>query len=110
MLIELPKHGRRKPLRIANTAQDYTAFANWPYELGSPVQIGFKPTGNYHRSLAYYLGQQGFALLPSRASRGTVGKRRPGTDIGVLRQLFRLVVPTIYQSLFVQARGALRLD
>lgn len=69
VLVELPDGQRHKRLRVANTAKDYAALATWLQGLGRPVRIGFEPTGNYHRPLAYFLGQQGFelALIPSLA-------------------------------------------
>lgn len=69
VLVEVPGSARRKRYRIANTAKDFAALATWLRGLERPVRIGFEPTGNYHRPLAYFLGQQGFelSLIPSLA-------------------------------------------
>ena len=37
-------------------------MATFLHILGFPVRIGFEPTGNYHRVLAYSLHSQGFHL------------------------------------------------
>src|SRR6185437_8840146 len=61
-LIEAPGWKSRKKFRVPNTAQEFRAFADFLHGLGSPVHIGFEPTGNYHRALAYFLHQEGFYL------------------------------------------------
>ena len=69
LLVELPDGRPRKRLRMANTRAEYEALAQWLHGFGRPVRIGFEPTGNYHRTLAHFLGQHGFdlALIPSLA-------------------------------------------
>lgn len=61
VLLELPE-GTRKRFVVANKAEDYRKFAAYLKSLGQPCLIGFEATGNYHRPLAYFLGQEGFAL------------------------------------------------
>jgi transposase len=45
-----------------NTAEEFRAFADFLHRLGLTVRIGFEPTGNYRRALAYFLHSQGFHL------------------------------------------------
>lgn len=61
VLVQLPMGTRRK-LQVANTKADWDQFAAYLKSLGVSCQIAFEPTGDYHRPLAYYLHQQGFAL------------------------------------------------
>jgi len=61
-LIEAPGWKCRKKFRVQNTAEEFRAFAEFPYGLNLPVRIGFEPTGNYHRALAYFLHSEGFPL------------------------------------------------
>jgi len=61
-LIEAPGWKSRKKFRVQNTAEEFRAFAEFLHDLGWPVRIGFEPTGNYHRALAYFLHSEGFHL------------------------------------------------
>lgn len=61
-LIEAPGWKSRKKFRVQNTAQEFQAFADFLHGLGFAVHIGFEPTGNYHRALAYFLHSEGFHL------------------------------------------------
>jgi transposase len=61
-LIEAPGWKSRKKYRVQNTAEEFRAFADFLHGLGSKVRIGFEPTGNYHRALAYFLHSEGFQL------------------------------------------------
>jgi len=61
-LIEAPGWKNRKRFRIQNTAEEFRAFADFLHRLGFRVCIGFEPTGNYHRALAYFLHSEGFHL------------------------------------------------
>jgi transposase len=45
-----------------NCRLDYEALRDRLRAMETPVLIGFEATGNYHRPLAYYLGQCGFEL------------------------------------------------
>jgi transposase len=62
VLIEAPGWRSRKRIRLQNTAEEFRRFAEYLHGLGTPVRIGFEPTGNYHRPLAYFLHSQGFHL------------------------------------------------
>jgi hypothetical protein len=62
VLIEGPGWRSRKRIRLQNTAEDFRSLAEYLHSLRSPVRIGFEPTGNYHRPLAYFLQSQGFQL------------------------------------------------
>ena len=61
VLVE-PPTGHRQRWRIRNCQPDYEALRNRLRAMETPVLIGFEATGNYHRPLAYYLGQCGFEL------------------------------------------------
>jgi transposase len=61
-LIEAPGWRSRKKFGVQNTAEAFHAFAEFLHSLGLPVRIGFEPTGNYHRALAYFLHGEGFHL------------------------------------------------
>jgi transposase len=61
-LIEAPGWKSRKKFRVQNTAEEFRAFAEFLHSLSLPVRIGFEPTGNYHRALAYFLHSEGFHL------------------------------------------------
>ncbi len=57
-----PPTGHRQRWRIRNCRPDYEALRDRLRAMETPVLIGFEATGNYHRPLAYYLGQCGFEL------------------------------------------------
>ncbi len=61
-LIEAPGWRSRKKFRVQNTAEEFRSFAEFLHSLALPVRIGFEPTGNYHRALAYFLHSEGFQL------------------------------------------------
>ncbi len=61
-LIEAPGWKGRKKFRVQNTAEEFRAFAEFLHGLALPVRVGFEPTGNYHRALAYFLHSEGFHL------------------------------------------------
>jgi transposase len=61
VLMELP-NGRRRTMRVANTKSEIDGFVEALRALGHRCEIAFEPTGDYHRPLAYLLGQAGFHL------------------------------------------------
>ncbi len=61
-LIEAPGWKTRKKFRVQNTAEEFRAFADFLHGLSLAVRIGFEPTGNYHRALAFFLHSEGFHL------------------------------------------------
>ena len=61
VLLELPT-GKRQSLRVANTKMEIERFVVLLRSLPQPCEVAFKPTGDYHRPLAYILGQAGFRL------------------------------------------------
>lgn len=61
VLLELPS-GRRRALRVANTKPEIERFVAVLQALECRCEIAFEPTGDYHRPLAYALGQAGFKL------------------------------------------------
>ena len=61
VLVE-PPTGRRQRWRVGNCQADFVVLRDRLRALQTSVLIGFEATGNYHRPLAYYLGQCGFQL------------------------------------------------
>jgi len=61
VLIELP-NGRRRTMRVANTKSEIDGLVEVLRALGHRCEIAVEPTGDYHRPLAYVLGQAGFHL------------------------------------------------
>lgn len=61
VLVE-PPTGRRQRWRVRNCQPDFVALRDRLRAVQTPVLVGFEATGNYHRPLAYYLGQCGFEL------------------------------------------------
>jgi len=62
ILVEVPGRKRRRRLTIRNTREDYQRLITLLADYGQPVRIAFEATGNYHRVLAYHIGQAGFEL------------------------------------------------
>lgn len=54
--------GRRRTMRIANTASKIERLVTHLQSLPHPCVIAFEPTGDYHRALMHRLGQAGFTL------------------------------------------------
>ncbi len=61
VLVEPPTGGRKR-WRVRNCQPDFVALRDRLRAMQTPVLVGFEATGNYHRPLAYYLGQCGFEL------------------------------------------------
>ena len=61
VLLELPS-GKRRVMRVANTRAEIDRFVSALAALGHPCEVAFEPTGDYHRPLAYALGQAGCHL------------------------------------------------
>ena len=61
VLVEGPG-GRRRAMRIANTASDIERLVAFLHALPQPCVIAFEPTGDYHRAVMYRLAQAGFTL------------------------------------------------
>jgi transposase len=61
VLLELPG-GKRRAMRVANTRTELDRFVAMLRAFKCPCEIAFEPTGDYHRPLAYVLGQAGFHL------------------------------------------------
>jgi len=62
VLIAEPGRKRRRRLTIRNNNEDYERLIEKLRAYQRPVQIGFEPTGDYHRPLAFALHQAGFQL------------------------------------------------
>ena len=71
VLIQPPAPARRRRFRVANTLEEYQRLAEYLHRLDAPALIGFEATGNYHRTLAYFLHHEGFELrlIPTLALR-----------------------------------------
>ena len=54
--------GRRRTMRIANTAPEIERFVTYLQSLPQPCVIAFEPTGDYHRAVMHRLGREGFTL------------------------------------------------
>ena len=61
VLLELPT-GKRRSLRVQNTRIEIERLVTLLQSLDCPCDIAFEPTGDYHRPLAYILGQAGCRL------------------------------------------------
>lgn len=61
VLVETPD-GRRQRFKMAQTRQDYDRLDVFLRSLSSPCTIGLEATGNYHRTLTYFLESQGFEV------------------------------------------------
>ena len=61
VLVDRPGH-RRQHFKVANQLEDYQRFAKFLGDLKERPVIGFEATGNYHRTLAFFLSEKGFAL------------------------------------------------
>ncbi|MEM1389619.1 MAG: IS110 family transposase [Pseudomonadota bacterium] len=60
-LIAIPGKKRRR-ISFRHTLEDYRSLCDRLLGFGLPVQIGFEPTGDYHRPMAWHFHQQGFEL------------------------------------------------
>jgi transposase len=80
-LVEAPGWKTRRKFRVQNTAAEFRAFADFLHSLHRKVCIGFEPTGNYHRALAYFLHSEGF-YLQLISSLALVRTRMPCTTPG----------------------------
>lgn len=61
VLLELPT-GKRRSLRVQNTRIEIERLCTLLRSLDCPCDVAFEPTGDYHRPLAYILGQAGCRL------------------------------------------------
>ncbi len=61
VLLELPT-GKRRSLRVQNTRIEIERLVTLLRSLDCPCDVAFEPTGDYHRPLAYILGQAGCRL------------------------------------------------
>lgn len=61
VLLELPT-GKRRSLRVPNTRIEIERLVTLLRSLDGPCDVAFEPTGDYHRPLAYILGQAGCRL------------------------------------------------
>jgi transposase len=67
-LIEL-NSGQRKKMMIRNQMADFQDFSQCLKSLLPTCLIGFEPTGDYYRNLAYFLKKEGFYYEPQNADR-----------------------------------------
>lgn len=62
VLIEASGHRRRRRLTVLNSRPEHDRLIEALQAYGRPVICGFEATGNYHRPLAWRLGEAGFEL------------------------------------------------
>jgi transposase len=62
VLIAPPSDGRRRRLTVLNARADHDRLIEVLCGYGAPVIAGFEATGDYHRALAWRLGQAGFTV------------------------------------------------
>ncbi|MBX3337223.1 MAG: transposase [Nitrospira sp.] len=74
VLVEPPTGGRKR-WRVRNCQPDFVALRDQLRAMQTPVLVGFEATGNYHRPLAYYLGQCGFDPNPEKWAKGNLRNR-----------------------------------
>ena len=60
VLIEPPGGGRRRRLTVLNARAAHDRLIETLASYGAPVIAGFEATGDYHRALAWRLGEAGF--------------------------------------------------
>jgi len=60
VLISVPGKKRRRRLTVLNQLEDFKRLIVTLSEYDRPVRAAFEATGNYHRALAYRLGNAGF--------------------------------------------------
>src|SRR6185503_15633046 len=103
-LIEAPGWKSRKKFRVQNTAEEFRAFAEFLHGLALPVWIGFEPTGNYHRALAYFLHTEGFhlelvssvALARTREALHNSWDKNDPKDAQVILHMLRIGATQVY--------------
>lgn len=62
VLISPPCKGRRRRLTVLNTRADHDRLIEVLGSYGAPVISGLEATGDYHRALAWRLGEAGFTV------------------------------------------------
>ncbi len=67
VLVETPD-GRRRGLRVMNSAADIERFIAYLEALSGSCTVAFEPTGHYHRALMYRLGRRALPCGRSRRS------------------------------------------
>jgi hypothetical protein len=60
VLIAVPGRKRRRRLTVLNQLEDFDRLITTLLDYDRPVRAAFEATGNYHRALAYRLGNAGF--------------------------------------------------
>jgi transposase len=99
----------RRRFKVANTRADHDRFVVYLKGLQGRVRVGFEPTGDYHRPLAYRLLTEGFdvrsvssvALARIREARfGNWDKNDPKDAQVILYMLEQGIVQTYYDPLF----------
>ena len=61
VLVELPT-GKRRKMIVRNQLSDFRQLAGYLKRLEGALEIALEPTADYHRNLAYFLKDQGFAV------------------------------------------------
>ena len=102
------RSGCRRSFKVANRVVDHDRFIAFLKSLDGPVDIGFEPTGDYHRPLAFRLVSEGLhvvavssvALARVREARyGTWDKNDPKDAQVILWMLAQNMVQVYYEPL-----------
>lgn len=62
VLIAEPGRKRRRRITVRNIKEDHERLVETLTAYNAPVVVGFEPTGDYHRPIAWRLHQAGFSL------------------------------------------------
>ncbi|HWR54514.1 MAG TPA: IS110 family transposase [Bryobacteraceae bacterium] len=100
--------GGRRTFKVANNRADHDQLVKYLKSLAGTIRVGFEPTGDFHRPLAYRLATEGFAvqsissvaLARMREARfGTWDKNDPKDAQVMLYMLGQGMVQTYYDAL-----------
>ena len=97
---------RRRRLTVPNTRTEHDRLIATLAGLGRPVIVGFEPTGNYHRGLAYRLISAGFearlissmALARTREALHNGWDKNDPKDAQVILHMLRIGASTVYSD------------
>ena len=105
VLIEMPD-GRRQQLAVRNCREDFDDLALRLKSLNLPCVIGFEPTADYHRAIAYYLQVTGFevrllsslAVARTREALHNTWDKNDPKDAQVMVHLLRNNISTVFHD------------
>ncbi|MCB9085216.1 MAG: IS110 family transposase [Bdellovibrionaceae bacterium] len=105
ILIETPE-GRRLRLTVRNCREDFDDLADRLRGFSLPCTIGFEPTADYHRAIAYYLQTSGFdvrlisslAVARTREALHSTWDKNDPKDAQVMIHLLRNHISTVFHD------------